>query len=47
MGEFDVKGVDGAEGSGVRVPVEVAEGKSRNEAGGNELVEVVGVEVLD
>lgn len=47
LGELNVEGVDGAEGPGVRVPMEVAEGQPRDEAGADELVDVVRVEALD
>ena len=47
LGELDVEGVDGAEGPSVRVPVEVAQGQPGNEAGADELVEVVGIVALD
>lgn len=45
--EFDVEGVDGAHGACVRLPVEVAEGQSGDQARRKELVDIVGIAVLD
>ena len=45
--ELDVEGFDGAEGPGVGLPVEVAQGEARDEAWFDKLVNVVRVEVLD
>lgn len=42
-----MEGFDGAEGPGVGLPVEVAEREAGDEAGGEEFVDVVRVEVLD
>lgn len=45
--KLDVEGLDGAERAGVGLPVEVSERKTGDQARREELVDIVGVEILD
>lgn len=45
--ELDVEGLDGAERAGVGLPMQVSKGEAGDQAGGEEFVDIVRVEVLD
>lgn len=45
--ELDMQRLDGSQGPGVGLPVQVVEGESREQPGGKELVDIVRVEVID
>lgn len=45
--KLDVEGLDGAERAGMGLPVQVSKGEAGYQAGGEEFVDIVRVEVLD
>lgn len=45
--ELDVEGLDGAERTGVGLPVKVSKREAGYQAGSEELVDIVWIEILD